>query len=81
MALISRAWGRDGGLLAYGPDQLDMWRRSAGYIIRIFRGSKPNELPVQAPTTFELALNLETAKSVGITIPQSVLLRADEVIQ
>jgi putative tryptophan/tyrosine transport system substrate-binding protein len=71
----------DGGLLSYGPQRLDGFRRAATYVDRILRGAKPGELPVQLPTKFEMAVNLKTAKSLGLTVPQSILLTADEVIQ
>jgi putative tryptophan/tyrosine transport system substrate-binding protein len=72
---------REGGLLAYGPDLVDNFRRTATYVDRILRGAKPAELPVQLPTKFEMAVNLKTAKALGLTVPQSILLRADEVIE
>jgi hypothetical protein len=75
------AFARDGGLLSYGPDYVDIFRRSASYVDRILRGAKPAELPVQLPTKFEMVVNLKTAKALGLTVPQSILLRADEVIE
>jgi len=74
-------FARDGGLLSYGPDPKDLYRRAATYIDRILRGAKPADLPVQFPTKFEMVLNLKTAKALGLEVPQSILLRADEVIE
>jgi putative ABC transport system substrate-binding protein len=74
-------YAKAGGLLSYGPDQADLWRRAATYVDRILRGAKPADLPVQFPTKFEMAVNLKTAKALGLTVPQSILLRADEVIE
>jgi putative ABC transport system substrate-binding protein len=78
---IASQFARDGGLLSYGPDLVDNFRRSATYVDRILRGTKPAELPVQFPTKFEIVVNLKTAKALGLMVPQSILLRADEVIE
>jgi putative tryptophan/tyrosine transport system substrate-binding protein len=74
-------YARDGGLLSYGVQGVDTWRRVAAYVDRILRGAKPAELPVQLPTKFEMIVNLKTAKALGLAIPPSILLRADEVIE
>jgi putative tryptophan/tyrosine transport system substrate-binding protein len=74
-------FARDGGLLSYGSDGLDMWRRAASYVDRILRGEKPGDLPVQFPTKFGLIINLKTAKTLGLTIPPNLLAIADEVIE
>ena len=68
-------------MLSYGPDQVDNFRRAAAYVDRILRGAKPGDLPVQLPTKFEMVLNLKTAKALGLAVPPSILLRADEVIE
>ena len=68
-------------MLSYGPDRVDTSRRAASYVDRILRGEKPGNLPVQLPTKYEMAVNLKTAKALGLTVPQSILLRADEVIE
>ena len=75
------AYVRDGGLLSYGVDPADTFRRAASYVDRILRGEKPGDLPVQFPTKFEMVVNLKTAKSLGLSVPQSILLTADEVIE
>jgi putative ABC transport system substrate-binding protein len=72
---------REGGLMSYGVDQVDLFRRAAGYVDRILKGTKPAELPAQAPIKFEMALNLKTAKSLGLTVPQTLLVAANEVIE
>jgi putative ABC transport system substrate-binding protein len=70
-----------GGLLAYGADRPAMLRRAAGYVDRILKGANPAEMPIERPTTFDLVLNLKTARGLGLTIPESVLQQATEVIQ
>jgi putative ABC transport system substrate-binding protein len=81
-AVYSQSYSsRDGGLLSYGIDITDTWRRAASYVDRILRGEKPGDLPVQFPTKFEMVVNRKTAKALGLAIPPSILLRADEVIE
>ena len=74
-------FAREGGLLSYGPDPIDVWRRAATYLDRILRGEKPGDLPVQFPTKFEMVVNRKAATALGLAIPPSILVRADEVIE
>ena len=76
-----RFFAVDGGLLSYGPDESDIFRRSATYIDRILKGEKPGDLPVQAPVKYELVINLNAAKAIGLTVPPTLLARVDEVIE
>jgi len=76
-----RYYATDGGLMTYGPNTLDPVRRAAGYLDRILKGEKPADMPVQAPTKYELIVNLKTAKTLGLSIPQSLLATADELIE
>ena len=76
-----RYWPASGGLASYGPNPLDDYTRAAAYVDRILKGTKPADLPVQAPTKYELVVNLKTAKTLGLAVPASLLARADEVIE
>ena len=76
-----RSFVDDGGLISYGPDSVDPFRQAAGYVDRILKGEKPADLPVQSATKFELVINLKTAKSLGLTVPSSLLSRANEIIE
>ena len=81
MVYTQSLFARDGGLLSYGVDQVDTFRRAASYVDRILRGEKPGDLPVQLPTKFEMVVNRKTATALGRVIPPSIMLRADEVIE
>jgi putative ABC transport system substrate-binding protein len=78
---FERSYIPAGGLVSYGADFVDLYRKAAGYVDRILKGEKPSDLPVQAPTKLQLAINLKTAKALGLTVPPSLLSRAEEVIE
>ena len=78
---LERSYVQAGGLMSYGPDYAAMWRRGAEYVDKILRGAKPADLPIEQPTRYVLSVNLKAAKALGLTIPESILIRADEVIR
>jgi putative ABC transport system substrate-binding protein len=78
---LFREFAQEGGLMAYGPDSTDMYRRAATYVDKILKGAKPAELPIEQPRRFEMVVNLKAAKALGLTTSQSILLRADQAIQ